>query len=37
MQVMFLNQSGLGLNFLMRALHYNQYTAVSVERFCNHS
>ena len=26
MQVMFLNQSGLGLNFLMRALHYNQYT-----------
>lgn len=26
MQVMFLNQTGLGLNFLMRALHYNQYT-----------
>ena len=26
MQVMFLNQSGLGLNFLMRALHYSQYT-----------
>lgn len=26
MQVMYLNQSGLGLNFLMRALHYNQYT-----------
>ncbi len=26
MQVMFLNQSGLGLNFLMRALHYTQYT-----------
>ena len=26
MAVKFLNQSGLGLNFLMRALHYNQYT-----------
>ena len=26
MQVMFLNQTGLGLNFLMRALHYTQYT-----------
>ena len=26
MQVMFLNTSGLGLNFLMRALHYSQYT-----------
>lgn len=26
MQVMFLNQSGLGLNFLMRALHYTQFT-----------
>ena len=24
--VKFLNQDGLGLNFLMRALHYNQYT-----------
>jgi hypothetical protein len=26
MAVKYLNQSGLGLNFLMRALHYNQYT-----------
>jgi hypothetical protein len=26
MAVKFLNQSGLGLNFLMRALHYSQYT-----------
>lgn len=26
MAVKFINQSGLGLNFLMRALHYNQYT-----------
>ncbi len=26
MAVKFLNQSGLGLNFLMRALHYNQYS-----------
>ncbi|MDP9203181.1 MAG: RagB/SusD family nutrient uptake outer membrane protein [Gemmatimonadota bacterium] len=26
MAVKFLNQSGLGLNFLMRALHYNQFT-----------
>jgi starch-binding outer membrane protein, SusD/RagB family len=26
MAVKFLNQSGLGLNFLMRALHYTQYT-----------
>ncbi len=26
MAVKFLNQDGLGLNFLMRALHYNQYT-----------
>lgn len=26
MQVMFKNESGLGLNFLMRALHYTQFT-----------
>jgi len=26
MAVMFLNESGLGLNFLMRALHYTQFT-----------
>jgi hypothetical protein len=26
MQVMYLNESGLGLNFLMRALHYSQFT-----------